>query len=100
MPREAPELEEVLAVLRAHREAARTFGVEIVGVVGSVARGDAGPESDIDVVYEIFGRPTLFNLGGLMGDLEDDLGRRVDLVNLETVRPRTRARMTQDLVRA
>ena len=43
-----PSLAEVLEVLRAHQPKAREMGVELVGVVGSMARGEAGPESDVN----------------------------------------------------
>jgi len=91
-------LDQVLTVLRAEQSAAREAGVEIVGVVGSVARGEARADSDVDVVYDIIGRPTLFDLGGLMGHLEDRLGRRVDLVGRGAMKPDRWAYMSRDLV--
>ena len=81
----APVLEEVLAVLREEQETARRVGVELVGVVGSVARGDAGPDSDVDVVYDVIGRPTLFDLGGIVADLEERFESGAD-VTLEALR--------------
>ncbi|HZZ89990.1 MAG TPA: nucleotidyltransferase domain-containing protein [Caulobacteraceae bacterium] len=89
-----------LDVIRSRRARARERGVLLVGVVGSVARGEAGPASDVDVVYEVAGRPTLFDLGELSMDLQDDLGREIDLIDLKTVKPRLREAMERDLVRA
>jgi len=96
----APDLQTVLDVLRQERPKAREAGIELVGVVGSVARGDAGPDSDVDVVYDVVGHATLFTLGGLLMDLQDRLGRRVDLVDMSVLEPRRRAYMERDLVRA
>ena len=94
----APVLEEVLAVLRHEREAARALGIEFVGVVGSVARGDAGPESDVDVVYDVVGEARFWQMGGLVADLEDRLHRRIDLVDRAMMIPERWAWMSRDLV--
>ena len=93
-----PSLETVLAVLRDYQPRAREIGVELVGVVGSVARGDAGPDSDIDVVYDVIGRPTLFGLGEIAVSLEERLGRHVDLVGRRALKPERWAWMGRDLV--
>jgi predicted nucleotidyltransferase len=89
-----------LATIRAKRAAARERGLVLVGVVGSVARREAGPESDIDVIYEIDGRPTLFDVGEISMDLQDQLGRHVDMIDLKVVKPSLREAMERDLVRA
>jgi uncharacterized protein len=96
----APLLERVLATIRARRPAARAQGVELIGVVGSVARKEAGPASDVDIVYAIVGKASLFEVGAVLMDLQDDLGRQVDLVDLAQVKPMLRAAMERDLVRA
>lgn len=93
-----PSLETVLSVLRDYQPAAREIGVELVGVVGSVARGEARADSDVDVVYDVVGRPTLFGLGGMVADLEDRLGRRVDIVDREMMKPERWLYMSRDLV--
>jgi hypothetical protein len=49
-------------------------------VFGSVARGEARPESDVDFLVEAGPNRTFFFPGGLIADLEDLLGRKVDVV--------------------
>ena len=93
-------LEQALNAIRARREEARASGLDLIGVIGSVARGDARPDSDVDVVYAVVGRASLFDLGGLQMDLQDDLKRPVDMVDLNQIRPRVRAIMERDLVLA
>jgi predicted nucleotidyltransferase len=61
-----------------------------VYLFGSVARGEAGADSDVDVAV-LYGKPVDPGLAGLKlalaGDLEDRLGRRVDLVVLDNQSP-------------
>jgi len=71
-------------LVRAKREeilqiAARR-GARNVRVFGSVARGEAGPESDVDVLVDLEPGRSLFDLGGLLMDLQDLLGCKVDVV--------------------
>jgi len=74
----APKRDEILRV-------AAKRGARNVRVFGSVARGDARPDSDVDFLVELeFGRSG-FDLGGLLRDLEDLLGRRVDIVEPEAL---------------
>ncbi|MBI2941547.1 MAG: nucleotidyltransferase domain-containing protein [Chloroflexi bacterium] len=51
-------------------------------VFGSVARGQAGPESDVDFLDDLKPHRTLFDFGGLILDLEEALGRKVDVVEI------------------
>ena len=98
MDRPVTLLDQVLDALRAQREPARAKGLEIVGVVGSVARGEARPDSDIDVVYDVIGRPTYFDVGSIAVALEDMLGRPVDMVSRRAMKPERWAYMGRDLV--
>jgi len=68
--------EEILRIAAKH-------GVRRVQVFGSVARGDAGPQSDIDFLIEVGPRHSPFFPGGLVADLEALLGRHVDVVEPE-----------------
>ena len=59
---------------------ARRHGVTRVRVFGSMARGDAGPQSDIDLLIEVGANPSPWFPGGLVAELEELLGRRVQVV--------------------
>ena len=60
-------------------------------------RGDAGPESDVDVLVE-FSEPVGFEIVDLAMELEALLGHRVDLVSQGAVRERMRPHVEKDLV--
>lgn len=57
-------------------------GVGRVWLFGSSARNEARPDSDIDLLVERTGPRTPWWPGGLVADLEDLLGRRVDVVSV------------------
>jgi uncharacterized protein len=67
-------------------EAAHRRGARSVRVFGSVARGDARPDSDIDLLVELEPGRTLIDLAGFRADAETILDRKVDVVTPETVR--------------
>ena len=62
---------------------AAQHGVQRIRVFGSVARGDAGPQSDVDFLVDVGPHHSSFFPGGLVADLEALLGRRVDVVELD-----------------
>jgi uncharacterized protein len=69
-----------MEILRSHRAELRDAGVKSLKLFGSVVRGEAGPESDIDILVE-FSRPIgLLAFVGLKHRLSELLGRPVDLV--------------------
>ena len=75
MATEAP-----MEILRSHQAELREAGVKSLKLFGSVVRGEAGPESDIDILVE-FSRPIgLLAFVGLKHHLAELLGRPVDLV--------------------
>jgi uncharacterized protein len=87
-----PRLEEILDVLRHHKEAlANDYGVTKLGVFGSVARDEACEESDVDVVVSLR-QPNLFMMVHIKEALEEALQRPVDIVQY-------RERMNQFLKR-
>ncbi len=91
-----------LAELRERREeilaVARSRGASHVRVFGSVARGDDRLSSDVDFLVELEPTRTLLDLGGLVMDLRELLGREVDVVTERDLRPRVAARVAADAV--
>ncbi|HIH03432.1 MAG TPA: nucleotidyltransferase family protein [Methanoregulaceae archaeon] len=77
----------------------REYGIRRIGLFGSVARGDDGAESDIDVLVE-FADPvvTLDRYMDLKFCLEDLFGRRVGLVIRGTLKPRIRRSVEEETV--
>jgi predicted nucleotidyltransferase len=73
-----------LEALRSHRrrilELAARHGVWNVRVFGSTARGEAGPQSDIDLLVDVEPGRTLLDLIGFEQDLEEVLGCSVDVL--------------------
>jgi len=59
---------------------AAKHGARNVRVFGSLAKGEAGPESDVHLLVDVGPDRTPFFPGGLVADLEDLLGRTVDVV--------------------
>lgn len=88
----------VVAVLRAHATELRQAGISHVGLFGSVARGEAGPDSDIDLVVELDpgARIGLFRLVGLERRLTELLGRNVGLLPEPIEQSRLRASVDRD----
>jgi len=69
------------------------FGVLELAVFGSVARGEASPTSDLDLLVDFVGSATFDGYMGLKLFLEDSLGVKVDLVTRAALKPRLRARI-------
>ena len=66
-------------------EIAAKHGARNVRVFGSVARGEAGPESDVDLLVDMEPGRSLLDLGGLWSDLNELLGRKVDVVTEQSI---------------
>lgn len=90
--------DEVLAILAAHRDEIKAHGVKSLALFGSVARGEAGPESDVDLLVEFDRSISLFDLAGLQQHLEEILGERVDLGLRRALREELREYVLRDLV--
>jgi predicted nucleotidyltransferase len=75
----------------------RRYPLKRLGIFGSVVRGDAGPDSDVDILVEFSG-PIGFEVADLAGELEEILGRPVDLLTAGAIRERMRARIESSLV--
>lgn len=75
------------------------YGARRAGVFGSVARGDMRPWSDIDILVELDKELSLLDVVGIQQELEDALGRRVDLVEYGSIKARIRDRVLAEEVR-
>lgn len=90
--------DQVVMTLRAHEAELRAAGVVRLSLFGSVARGDAGAGSDVDLVAELDpeARIGLFRLVALERRLSELLGCPVDLLPEPVERPRLRASIERD----
>ena len=77
---------------------AAKHGVTRIRVFGSASRGESGPESDVDFLIEVGGPTTPWFPGGLVADLEEILGRRVDVVEPNAIREPMRERVMREAV--
>jgi uncharacterized protein len=62
-------------------------GVKKASLFGSVARGEATQKSDVDILIEFKGKKSLFDLVHLKMNLEDALGKKVDLLTYNSLHP-------------
>jgi hypothetical protein len=76
---------------------ARRHGVTEVRVFGSMARGDAGPQSDVDLL-DVGPDPSPWFPGGLVAELEELLGRRVQVVTERGLDDLLRDRVLEEAV--
>ena len=90
---------EVINSLEAHQERlSKEFGVKSLQLFGSVARDEATPSSDVDLLVE-FNRPMgYFGLFALQDYLENLLGCSVDLGTKNSLRPTIKENVMMDLV--
>jgi hypothetical protein len=89
-------------LIRANRDMIRCIaeqhGARNVRLFGSVARGEAGPESDVDFLVDAGPATSSWFPGGLVADLETLLGRRVDLVTERGLAPHLREQVLREAV--
>jgi hypothetical protein len=81
--------EEILRIAAKH-------GARNVRVFGSVVRGEARPDSDVDFLVEMEPGRTLLDMGGLLMDQRDALGREVDVVTERGLKTRIRDRILKE----
>lgn len=84
-------LDEILRLAREH-------GARNLRLFGSVARGDDRPDSDLDLLVEMEPGRSLLDHVALKQDLEDLLGREVDVVTEQSLHPRLRDRVQREAV--
>lgn len=90
--------ERVIATLRAHEAELRQAGIRHLSLFGSVARGDARADSDVDLLVDLDpeARIGLFALGALERRLGELVGRPVELLPEPVEKPRLKAKIERD----
>jgi predicted nucleotidyltransferase len=74
------------------------YGVKKIALFGSCVRGDMGKNSDIDILVDIKADISLLDFVGLKQKIEDALGRKVDLVEYDTLKPVLREKILKEQV--
>ena len=90
--------DEALSLLCAHVDELRALGVLENPIFGSVARGEAGPDSDVDVLVELGPGIGLFRYVDIRDRLSEILGRPVDMATPGGLKPRIKDRILSEAV--
>ncbi len=92
----------VIATLRAHRADLERMGVIHAALFGSLARGEAGPNSDIDIAVDLVegAAPGIWEYVGLKRQVGELFPGEVDVIDLGTAKPWLRAVIDRDAVYA
>jgi predicted nucleotidyltransferase len=96
-----PTLEEIRRTLQDHLpELQERYGVTVIGIFGSYARGESRPDSDLDILVELEEPPRigLIGLVNLENYLSDLLGVPVQVTLQRNLKPRLRPRVLQEMV--
>lgn len=94
--------EKIIETLRANRELLAQFHVRSLMIFGSVVRGEAGPDSDIDILveFEPGAHVGLFAFARLQRCLQGLLGRRVDLATPQALHKALKNNILEEAVHA
>src|SRR4051812_20885023 len=95
-PKASLTKDQVAERLAAHAEELRSLGVRSLDLFGSTVRGNARPDSDVDLLVEFDEVPGLVGYVRIQHRLQDILGRRVDLVMASGLKPRIRERVLSE----
>ena len=77
---------------------ANKYGARNIRIFGSLARGEADTDSDLDLLVTMEEGRTLLDLVGLWQDLEELLGRKVDVISDGGLSPHLRERILAEAV--
>lgn len=90
--------DEVLQILAQHQHVLKDFGIKSLAIFGSVARNEARPDSDVDILVEFDGLVTFDRYMDVKFYLEDNLGTRVDLVSGKSLKPLIRSTIEKEVI--
>lgn len=91
--------DQLINILRPCEQTLKGFGIQSLSVFGSVARDEAHPGSDIDILVEFSEAPTFDRYMDLKFYLEDCLGQTVDLVSYKMLKPQIRQTIEREAIR-
>ena len=74
------------------------WGVKKASIFGSYVRGEAEKDSDVDILIELDDDANLFDFIELKLEIEDALGKKVDLVEFSTIKPAFREGILKEQV--
>jgi len=74
------------------------YGVKRAGIFGSFVRGEMKEDSDIDILVEIEKDISLLDFVGIKLEVEEALGKKIDLVEYSTIKPRLKERILNEQV--
>ncbi len=101
-PAEKTPSQRMMDAVRSHRdeilEIADRRRAENLRIFGSVVRGDAREDSDLDILVDLKPHASLFDLGGLSGELEELLGMKVDVVPARSLKHAIHERVLDEAV--
>ncbi len=90
----------IIKIFDAHNtELKKRFSVESLSIFGSVMKGTARPDSDIDIIVKYKKTPGLFGFIDLKHYLESIIGRSVDLVTENALKKQLRNKIMKEAVR-
>jgi uncharacterized protein len=91
--------EQAIHILKQHEQSLKDFGIKSLAIFGSVARDEAHPESDIDILVEFSESPIFDRYMDLKFYLEDRLGQSVDLMSYKMLNPQIRQTIEKEAIR-
>jgi uncharacterized protein len=99
MMRATVDVDEIKGVLKEHKkEVCRKYRVSKIGIFGSHVRGEQKKRSDIDILVTFSGIPDVFKYMELEDYLRKLLGKKVDLVRKDAIRPELKKRIFKETV--
>jgi uncharacterized protein len=91
--------QQVIALLQQHQATLQSMGVISLSLFGSIARNEAHPDSDVDLIVELVKPLTFDRYMDIKFYLEDHLGTTVDLVSLQSLKPHVRDAVMGEAIR-
>ncbi|HEC79553.1 MAG TPA: hypothetical protein ENI34_10530 [candidate division WOR-3 bacterium] len=79
-------------------EVLKKYEVKRAALFGSIVRGEATEDSDIDLLIEFEGKKSLLDLVGLKLELQELLGREVDIITYKSLHPLLKERILNEQV--